>query len=179
MEKSELDPALRDRLIAFKKKAMTSTVAKTWSDPKELPGMVAISLQRTTKVYPAVGRVPANQMVGSEILIELERLRRENQDLTDRINQGEGHPDQLASLEGVVDLCGEFHDGSNWRNWEFKLTWGDLFALVGPYIVPRPDNSTLKAKFNEAVLAEYVSNGKLKDVASEFEMISFICFSHR
>lgn len=56
--KSEQDPDLREKLLSFKDKVMNGRLIKFWRNIEDLPGLVALSLTKTIKAYPAVGWVP-------------------------------------------------------------------------------------------------------------------------
>ena len=60
--KSDIDPELRGRLAAFREKVRSGRLVKLWKTADELPGLVALSLSKTMKTYPAVGWVRANQV---------------------------------------------------------------------------------------------------------------------
>jgi hypothetical protein len=60
MGKSEIDPELRGRLKAFREKVSKNRLVKTWKAADELPGLVALSLSKTIKTYPAIGWVRAD-----------------------------------------------------------------------------------------------------------------------
>jgi hypothetical protein len=63
--KSDIEPELRMRLSAFREKVSSNRLVKFWSKAEELPGLVALSLSKTIKMFPAVGWVRAN-IVGNE-----------------------------------------------------------------------------------------------------------------
>ncbi|MBU1319360.1 MAG: DUF4062 domain-containing protein [candidate division Zixibacteria bacterium] len=61
VEKSDIDPALRQRLQNFRDRISTGRLVKFWKNADELPGLVALSLTKTIKAYPAIGWVRANK----------------------------------------------------------------------------------------------------------------------
>jgi hypothetical protein len=97
LDKSELDPILRGRLDAFRRKAKTGRLVKPWKDAAELPGLVAISLQKTIKTHPAIGWVRANQVASAQVLNELNEVRKRNQELEEQVR---------SFLPAVEDLAG-------------------------------------------------------------------------
>lgn len=52
--KSDIALELRAKLEAFRSKVSTNRLVKFWKAAAELPGMVALSLSKTMKLYPAV-----------------------------------------------------------------------------------------------------------------------------
>ncbi|MEQ8204536.1 MAG: DUF4062 domain-containing protein, partial [Woeseia sp.] len=72
--KSELDPTLRARLNAFREKASTGRLVRFWNRAEDLPGLVALSLSKTIKTYPAIGWVRANSVSNEELLTQLNQL---------------------------------------------------------------------------------------------------------
>jgi len=66
VRKSDTDPKLRARLTAFRAKLTSNRLVKFWTKADELKGLVALSLQRTIKDFPAVGWVRANAVANEE-----------------------------------------------------------------------------------------------------------------
>lgn len=81
MGKSEIEPELRSCLITFRDKVSTGRLVKFWSTAKELPGIVALSLSKCIKAYPAIGWVRADKIASLELLEEVNELRKINQQL--------------------------------------------------------------------------------------------------
>lgn len=76
--KSEQNPDLRVRLQDFRDKVATGRLVKFWLSKEELPGIVALSLSKTIKMFPAVGWVRADKVSSEELLIEINDLRKQN-----------------------------------------------------------------------------------------------------
>lgn len=72
--KSEQDSELREKLLDFKDKVMTGRLVKFWNKAEELAGLVAFSLTKTIKTYPAIGWVRANNIASESILAEINDL---------------------------------------------------------------------------------------------------------
>ncbi|PYS80291.1 MAG: hypothetical protein DMF70_11270 [Acidobacteria bacterium] len=62
MGKSEGDPEMRGRLKGFREKVAANRLVKFWRTADELPGLVALSLSKTIRTYPAVGWIRADQV---------------------------------------------------------------------------------------------------------------------
>ena len=59
--KSDTDPTVRQKLEDFRQKVSKNRLVKTWRMASDLPGLIALSLSKTIKAYPAVGWVRAKQ----------------------------------------------------------------------------------------------------------------------
>jgi len=68
--KSEGDPKLREKLSIFRDRVATGRLVKFWSNASELPGLVALSVPKTIKSYPAVGWIRADQVRTASLLNE-------------------------------------------------------------------------------------------------------------
>ena len=77
---SEQDPGLRAKLLSFKDKVMDGRLVKFWKAAEELPGLVALSMTKTIKMYPAIGWVRTSNVANENILQEINELRKENLD---------------------------------------------------------------------------------------------------
>lgn len=82
--KSEKDSALRKKLEDFKQKVTTGRLVKFWNNAEELAGLVALSLSKTIKTYPAIGWVRGNTISNIEALDELNQQRKLNDELKKR-----------------------------------------------------------------------------------------------
>ena len=165
--KSEKDPELRDKLLAFKDKVMTGRLVKFWKAASELPGLVALSLTKTIKMYPAVGWVRANHVASEDLLSDINMLRKENSKLQTTVNELGNQ--QAASIEGIADIDSEFtirgsytvwRNGSSFKH-SFKstITWRDLFALISPYLVEHPNDGVVKSKLASSLLEREGKSG--------------------
>ena len=75
VERSDIDPVLRNRLQKFRDKVSTGRLVKYWSNAEEIRGLVALSLQKTIKTYPAIGWVRADKAT------EMQHLKNSLQEL--------------------------------------------------------------------------------------------------
>lgn len=155
--KSEQDPALREKLINFKDKVMDGRLVKFWESASELPGLVALSLTKTIKTYPAVGWVRASNVANENILSEINELRKQNSELQDTISaleqQTNNGPsvDCIADIDSTYTVHGEYkisRQGYNTRHYDFECTisWRDMFAIISPYLVEHPNDTAVKLK---------------------------------
>jgi len=86
-DKSEQTPELRVRLQDFRDKAATGRVVEFWKNAEELPGIVALSLINTIKIFPAIGWVRADKVSSEELLIEINELRKKNTEISKALSE--------------------------------------------------------------------------------------------
>jgi len=167
--KSEKDPELREKLLAFKDKVMTGRLVKFWQAASELPGLVALSLTKTIKMYPAVGWVRANHVASEDILSDINNLRKENTKLQNTVNELSSQ--QTSAIEGLADIDSEFtingtyctrrpgYSQSSRYTFSSTITWRELFALISPYLVEHPNDGIVKSKLASSLLEREGKSG--------------------
>ncbi|MGI2152749.1 DUF4062 domain-containing protein [Shewanella oncorhynchi] len=153
--KSEQDPNLRESLLGFKDKVMNGRLVKFWKSAEELPGLVALSLTKTIKMYPAVGWVRASSVANEDILSEINELRKQNSELQSSLSKIEAQ--KKPAIEGMADIDSTLvvhgtyktkQPGFSPRSYSFEcnISWRKLFSLISPYLVERPNDATVKSK---------------------------------
>ena len=153
-EESEIDPSLRDKLERFRKKVSENRLVKMWSKENDLPGLVSLSLSRMMKLYPAVGWVRASNIASSEVLTDLNNLRKENAELKAAVSEFESQfaPEDtdLASLDElfVVHLKWKVFIHGDWqyRTAEANVTWKEIFGCIAPELEDYPRDSAMNSK---------------------------------
>jgi hypothetical protein len=168
--KSEQDPELREKLLGFRDKVMNGRLVKFWKSPNELPGLVALSLQKSIKMYPATGWVRANNVANEDILIEINELRKENSGLKTSISEIQSQ--EKPAIEGIADIDSSItvhgsykisnkHSGDVKYDFEHSLSWRALFSIISPYLVENPNDTSVKLKIaaNLKELATESSSG--------------------
>lgn len=171
--KSDIDPSLRDKLEQFRKKVSENKLVKMWSKEDELPGLIALSLLKTMKLYPAVGWVRANNIASSELLTDLNDLRKENAELKAELKAAASEFESrfatedtnLASLDDlfVVHLkWGVYIDG-NWRSrtGEVNITWKEIFGCIAPDLQEHPSDSAVNRKLGTALYRKQHPNTEI------------------
>ena len=66
---------------------MEGRLVKFWKSASDLPGLVALSLQKTIKMYPATGWVRASNVASEVLLAEINNLRKENYSLKEELEK--------------------------------------------------------------------------------------------
>jgi hypothetical protein len=132
--KSETDEEARARLAVFREKLTTNRLSRFWKRPPDLPGLVALSLQKTIKTFPAIGWVRANTVASEQILTELNELRKENTAL-----RTQTAPPQIGRLAGLDDkfqirFVEKIEPGYPEFPWDISLSWADIFYHVSPLL---------------------------------------------
>ena len=154
--KTELAPELRGRLEAFRQRVSEGRLVKFWTKAEELPGLVATSLSKTIKTYPALGWVRTDRVANEEILNEVNALRKRNQELENlvvqiRTQSAPPHVSDLAGITNEIKVFGDYWSGGSKYKWECMLSWGDLFVLIAPYLLANPNDALVKNKMEESV----------------------------
>ncbi len=159
VDKSEVDPELRVRLERFRKKASTGRLVKFWTKAEELPGLVALSLTKTIKTYPAIGWVRANHIANVDALGELNELRKINEEQEKKLKgfyDEQNAISDLIKLEKQIDLTVVIdkpinivgHEVSNTINppnintYSINISLRELFSLVGSELLLRHVSTT-------------------------------------
>ncbi|NDO83711.1 hypothetical protein CJP72_24085 [Citrobacter sp. NCU1] len=146
LSKSEKDPELREKLQQFIEKASTGRLRKTWSSAKELSGLVALSLNKTIKAYPAIGWVRADKVSSEDTLHELNELRKKNEELSEKIRNLENRsdytqPQNLATLDEIYELSYEIstfgwgHSETSEEKKTLQIKWSELFSIISPFLI--------------------------------------------
>lgn len=156
--KTDNDPALAESLSRFREKVQKNRVVKYWKTGSDLPGLVALSLLMTIKTYPAVGWVRATSVGSTELLNEINVLRKENEELRAKVDSQGNHAatlvDNIADMTETVELHGKYKvdSGASWLPWKQEITWNELFALLAPHLLEHPNNVLVNALLRKALL---------------------------
>ncbi|MDE0712556.1 MAG: DUF4062 domain-containing protein [Rhodospirillales bacterium] len=155
--KSDIAPELRSKLETFREKVRTNRLVKMWSDAAELPGLVALSLSKTIKVYPAVGWVRATNVVSGELLEDLNILRKENVQLQASVSELESRASakntDLAPMEEAITLRLNYYESfpQGNRTREVSVSWNELFGWISPDLQKHPSDGTVDAALGVAI----------------------------
>lgn len=150
VNKSDIDPALRAKLLLFREKVASNRLVKFWSKAEELPGLVALSLSKTIKMFPAVGWVRANAVASEEVLTDINDLRKENAALQAKIAELDSvkptNLENLAGLDETFTVHGNYYNdfSQRYKEWEINTNWYEIFSLISPYLVKFPNDEYVK-----------------------------------
>ena len=133
---------------------------KFWKSADELPGLVALSLTKTIKIYPAVGWVRAGNVSQADLLLELNELRKENGRLNANITEIESRiipeNENLAGLDDTYEVTLEWNYTDQYRRSRKKtetveISWGKMFARVAPDLIEHPHDSSVNNKLGTSL----------------------------
>lgn len=157
LAKSEKEPLLRERLRQFREKVARGRLVRTWKSADELPGLVALSLTKTIKTFPAVGWVRANKAASEDLLSEINELRKLTARLQKELAEASGAARQeipdLAGLDEEMLVHGTYHNTQQRRNceWDARVTWRSIFGYVSPYLLGTPKDEYVKKVLDDAL----------------------------
>ena len=163
--KSETDPSLQDKLERFRKKVSENRVVKTWRNESELPGLVALSLPKTIKVYPAVGWIRANNIASSEVLADLNNLRKENAELRAAVSELESP--FVPEDTGIASLNDSFFVHLKWARRgrtltnEFTFTWKEIFGCIAPDLQENPNDYLVNNKLGTSLYCKQYPDAEI------------------
>ena len=163
--KSDVDSELQRKLETFREKVKTSRVVKLWNNASELPGLVALSLSKTIKVYPAIGWVRASNVVSGELLADLNELRKENTSLKTTVSQLESQTapkdTNLASLDDEFTLqlgWSDYVPRKRWRSaGEVNSTWKEMFSCISPDLQTRPSEQSVSTSLGSVLYRRHLN----------------------
>jgi hypothetical protein len=149
--KSEKDDKLRQKLEDFKQRVTTGRLVKFWNNAEELAGLVALSLSKTIKTYPAIGWVRGNTTSNIEALEELNQQRKLNDELKNELDKLKKNLDTKPVFDDLADLSQEIivkgkNSGKYSNSWEINISWKNLFYIISPYLLENPVDSIVKEK---------------------------------
>lgn len=156
--KTDKDAALAERLSAFRAKVETNRLVKHWKTADELPSIVSLSLSKTIKTYPAIGWVRGGISATSEILEELNSVRKQNEELRASLAKANARVvPEIADIAGLDDkfpLTGKYRleYGGTRYTWNSSLTFGQMFALIAPHLIEHPSDGVVNKKLANAIL---------------------------
>jgi len=144
--KSEGNADSRQKLTSFREKVAKNRLIKFWNSAEELPGLVALSLPKTIKTYPALGWVRAGGTSDPQVYKELNDLRKENQVLNEKLDKltHSAQISDLAALDEYFTIHGKYSYSYKYPGttrlaiahdtWELSVSWADIFAAVSPLL---------------------------------------------
>ncbi len=177
--KSELKEETRVKLEAFRTKLLTGRLARHWEKAEELPGLVALSLSKTIRTYPAIGWVRGDQAASAASLQRISELTIENASLKEQLRElrALAQPPVPANLSRGADKFtvtgthSEHHSRVS-RTYKFAhtLSWDDLFNMVG-FKIQKPGTQEYVKIILEGRLAKQYGHSSCSINDHDFETI--------
>lgn len=157
--KSEWHPEARERLERFREQLTSGRLVKFWSKATDLPGLVALSVNKAIKMHPAVGWIRANSAPDSNLLQELNELRKDKMRLQEEVAKLTEqslplvNPDSLADMDETITIEGSsYYYSYNSRriaSWSATVSWGTIFSKISPYLLEYLAESSVKKRIGE------------------------------
>ncbi|MDY6449806.1 DUF4062 domain-containing protein [Acinetobacter faecalis] len=179
--KCEKDPILQEKLSNFREKVCTGRLVKFWENTDQIAGMVALSLTKTIKMYPAIGWVRADLVPNEDTSKEILKLQHTISDLENQIDQLKTKPaglDNLSQGNDLIEINIGFKaklktDDTLARHKSYKiglsLTWNNIFEYLSPSLIVENNENELLIllsncfrKYCAEDLKEALDNGNLK-----------------
>lgn len=176
LAKSEKDSELREKLKTFIDKASTGRLRKTWTTAKDLPGLVALSMGKTIKTYPAIGWVRANQTTQESDLRALIEFQKENEQLKLELNKLKTQLPKteelnLADFESIFNFKCKSSYTLNGRikssEWDAQMSWVEMFTVISPYLTQHHSESSVSHTLAEAAQEKVKKGGSSAKVTSQ------------
>ena len=148
--KSESDDRKYQKLQEFREKVCDGRLIRFWGNSEQLPGLVSLSLNKTIKMFPAIGWVRADSTASPELLAEINELRKENIILSGQLAESNYRSSlipetELANFDSNIVLNGDyslyansFNHNTQYVNWSKETTWEELFSTISPFLVDSP-----------------------------------------
>ena len=185
--KSEMSEESAEKLELFREKVSEGRLVRYWKESAQLPGEVALSLNKTIKMFPAVGWVRADSSASPELLAEINVLRKRNEDLALQLEEQKPQQsllpdDELADWESEIELAGSYqiyarsmHDRTQNHTWSKSVTWRQLFSTLSPFLADNAFDSSVNS-----FVAEQFSGADRNNVhISSLEIDSQILYTIR
>jgi hypothetical protein len=103
--KVDRDEKSAKRLREFRTKVEKHHLCKHWAGAEDLGGKVSRAMVQIFKSFPRVGWIRADQTPSPDILLDLEKLRKRNEELQAEVNRLQGAPPQdIERLARGADL---------------------------------------------------------------------------
>lgn len=157
-KKIELNTEVREKLNQFREKVSNGRLVKFWNRADQLAGLLALSLTKTIKMYPAVGWIRADQDDSTNLLQQLNELRQkneslllENQALRQETNSASTN---YSSGDETIHLKGDYkiRYNGNKSDWESDVSWNQILSFIGPHLLEYKNDSSVNTQLAKSIL---------------------------
>lgn len=152
----------RVQLDAFRTKASTSRMGSMWNNTIGLTASVIISLTEQVSDNPQLGWTRGNSYDSTDLLAQINKLRLEKEEqevkiskLQKVIKESSAKVDNLACGDDKYKIIGEKITGYGSQACQITLTWDDIFASIGPYLISYKNYTVLKGDLKESINSAY------------------------
>lgn len=160
IQADKTDPENREKLKAFRD-IVQKKMCKMWSSSSELGSVVSRSIIKLIKDRPGVGWVRADLVPDESAAREILRLRNENDELRQRLEQARSVPpkgsEEFAQGNEKTGLHFRFDtSGSHFLEELYTTAWNELFVVLSPRMIDGASEGDLKD-----TLADFFRSRKL------------------
>ena len=180
VEKVEIDSDAQQKLKVFKQKVTTNRLVKFWNDAKELSGLVALSLPKTIKTYPAIGWIRGNEATdNTELLKQLNDLRQENNKLekqVEELQKNKGEMLDLAQGEDVLNINIQHNIERGGKSSKVTLiyytSWNEILKFIVPKVLQPYPERAIRVNLMSHIASKYHDEFDIVSIDSvDFENI--------
>src|ERR1035437_9334771 len=157
-----------DKEVRKAKAAEGRRNAKYWTSPKELPGLVAISMSSLMKIKPRTGWVRADRIPDESAAQEILKLRNEIALLQKSLGDLKDSPPEgsigLAQGDETIDL--RFRVEGDFVQ-PYSFSWNTLVEVLGPVLMNSPTEDELKSRIVAAWDNRYHAKESYSNILDE------------
>lgn len=151
-EKSEQNEISRKLLESFREKAATGRLVRFWKTAEDIPGIVALSMAKTIKMFPATGWIRADLAENRESSKELARLSIENHELREKLKHLKEETQKTESNSEIKKILQtsekEVHvyykDSEKWEA-QKNTTLFMIFSLIAPDLIQEKSSNDINS----------------------------------
>ena len=153
--KTDVDPKLKERLDQFRIKLKKGRIVRMWKDEAALCLEVALSLSQAREAHPAEGWVRGGDVLSSDVLLQLNNLRVENEKLKSQTMESAAAdyapPNGLAFGPDKTKISGSYFAHHDRVDWSRMFTIDEVFSLIGPEVIAVQTQSAVKKALEHKV----------------------------
>jgi hypothetical protein len=147
--KSEVEEGSYQKLQTFRTKVSDGRLVRFWDNASQLPGEVSLSLNKTMRLFPAVGWVRADSTASPELLVEINDLRKRNDELKlqlqdSQVSQPLIPKEELADWDSVISINGTYSlyarsmgQETQYFKWNNSVSWSAIFGAISPFLADK------------------------------------------
>lgn len=151
--KSEIEEDNYNKLQSFRSKVSDGRLVRFWDNAAQLPGEVSLSLNKTMRLFPAVGWVRGDSAASPELLIEINNLRKRNDELQLQLQESQlSQPlipkEELADWDSTIEINGTYSlyarsmgQQTQYCKWHNSVSWSQIFSAISPFIADKAFDS--------------------------------------
>ncbi len=187
VENAETTQEARAKLDSFRDKVSKGRLVEFWENKDQLSSQIIMGILSAKKIHPAIGWVKANQTSSTEILSEINDLRKENESLrhelkNSKLVRGDDSILNLADLEQLVDIVAETYTAIKLPS--VKMSWAEILKALTPLLFsPLSDYQIMKnilnawlEKLNDKEFSQKSDSLKISDTDFNSIKVQFLAF---